>query len=412
MNLSFYIARRYLFSKKSHNAINIISMVSVCGVVVATVAMVCALSVFNGFNDLVANMFGYLDPELKITPRTGKVFDPEAPAIQSVLSMPEIGRYSEVVQENALIRYADRQYIGIIKGVDETYQELTSLDSVLIDGRFALREDVVDYATLGVGLAYTLGIRAGFSTPIEIYAPKRDERVNMANPSSSFDSEYAFIGGIFRINQEMYDDHFMIVPLELARSLFRYEKEVSSLEINLVSNAKLSAVKKEIREKLGEDYIVQDRYEQHEASFRMMQIEKAITYLILCFVLAIALFNFVGSLSMLMVEKQEDVKTLRNMGADEPLIKRIFLFEGWMISAFGAVIGIALGLILCHLQIKYGLIGLGQDNTVFSVSAYPVSIFWGDIILILVTVLVIGFLASLYPVHYLSKRWFSHNRPD
>lgn len=407
MNLSFHIARRYLFSKKSHNAINIISMVSVCGVMIATVALVCALSVFNGFNNVVAMMFSSLDPELKISVAKGKVFDPTVPAITSVRELPEVALATEVLQDNALIRTQGRQDFAVVKGVDDTYVQMSDVEDALVDGRFALREDVVDYATLGIGLAYTLGTKAGFASPLEIYVPKRNEKVNMANPAASFDVGYAYIGGTFRINQAVYDDSYMIVPIELARTLFRYEKEVSSLELKLTPGADISAVKKTIRRMLGDSYMVQDRYEQQEDAFRMMQVEKAITFLILCFILVIALFNLAGSLSMLMNEKQDDVRTLRNMGADENLVKRIFLFEGWMISGFGALIGICLGLVLCFLQIRFGLIRLGQAAGTFIIDAYPVHVVFSDIVIILVTVLTIGFLSSWYPVRMLGKKWFS-----
>ncbi|OAV71918.1 Lipoprotein-releasing system transmembrane protein lolE [Bacteroidales bacterium Barb4] len=404
MNLPFYIARRYLFSKKSHNAVNIISMVSVCGVAVVTAALVCAMSVLNGFTDLTAQLFGYLDPEIKITPCTGKVFDPQDARIQTICRLPEIAHYSEVLQDNALIRYGGRQVIGTVKGVDASYNQLVSIDSVLVDGRFALREDVVDYATLGIGLAYSLGIRPGFSSPIEIYVPKRDERVNMSNPAASLVPGYAYIAGVFRINQQSYDETYMIVPLELARSLFLYEREVSALELKVMPNASVSAVKKHIQEIAGDNYAVQDRYEQQADAFKMMQVEKMMIFLILCFILAIALFNVVGSLSMLMVEKQEDVKTLRNMGADDRLIKRIFLFEGWMIAALGALGGIAAGLILCALQIHFGLIRLDQGGGNFIVDVYPVKIMPQDIVLSFATVLTIGFLSSLYAVRYLRDK--------
>ncbi|MDL2208517.1 FtsX-like permease family protein [Parabacteroides sp. OttesenSCG-928-O15] len=398
MNLSFYIARRYLFSKKSHNAINIISMVSVCGVLIATVALVCALSVFNGFNSLVAMMFSSLDPELKIMPRTGKVFDPHASEIEAIRQLPEIEIFSEVLQENALIKCGDRQVIGIVKGVDSLYKQLTDMDPALVDGEFRLREDIVNYATLGMGLAYTLGTRVGFVTPLEIYAPKRDERINILMPQNSFDVEYAYTGAIFRINQAVYDDSYMIVPIELARSLYRYEKEVSSIELKLSPEANVQTVKKQLRRILGDQFVVQDRHEQHADAFRMMQVEKIVTYLILCFILVIALFNLVGSISMLINEKKEDIRTLRNMGADNRLIRRIFLFEGWLISGIGAVAGIVIGLILCWLQIRFGLISLGGASGAFIIDAYPIQVLFSDVLLVFVTVITIGFLAAWYPV--------------
>ena len=403
MNLSFYIARRYLFSKKSHNAINIISMVSVCGVIVATIALVCALSVYNGFNDLVASLFSNFDPELKVTPRKGKVFDPDAPEVQEMKKLPGIACFSEVLQDNALIRYGDRQGVAMLKGVDENYERLTRIDSILIDGTFRLKDEVVSYANAGIGLAFSLGINAGFVSPMEIYAPKRDERVNMANPASSFNMEYAYIGSVFRTDQQVYDDSYLIVPLSLARSLFDYKREVSAIELK-VSGRDVDGVKKEVRRVLGDAYVVQDRFEQQEASFKMMQVEKWMTFLILTFILTIALFNVVGSLSMLMIEKQEDARTLRNMGADDSLIRSIFLFEGWMISGLGALIGIVIGVALCLLQQTFGFIQLGEASGTFIIDAYPVRVVPSDILAVFLTVVAIGFLAAWYPVHYLSKK--------
>ena len=407
MNLPFYIARRYLFSKKSHNAINIISMICVCGVVVATIALVCALSVYNGFNDLVAGMFSSFDPELKITPRTGKVFDPTTSDMQKIRELPDIAFFSETLQDNALIRYHDRQDVAVVKGVDDAYQHLTMMDSALIDGNFTLQDEVADYALLGVGLSSKLGARPGFASPLELYVPKRDVKVNLSNPSSSFNWKYAYTGGVFMINQQVYDEGYMIVPLSLARELFHYGKEVSAIELKLTEKADLSSVKKQIKSILGNEFIIRDRFEQQEASFKMMQIEKWMTFLILCFILAIALFNVVGSLSMLMIEKQDDVRTLRNMGASDSLIRRIFLFEGWMISGFGALIGIVIGLVLCLLQQSFGLIKLGQTAGAFIIDAYPVRVIFTDILVAFVTVAAIGFMAAWYPVHYLGKKWFN-----
>lgn len=407
MNLPFYIARRYLFSKKSHNAINIISMVCVCGVVVATIAVVCALSVYNGFNDLVAGMFSSFDPELKISPRTGKVFDPTTAEFQKVKQLPDIAWFGEVLQDNALVRYHDRQDIAVIKGVDENFNHLTLIDSILIDGSFILKDEVADYATLGVGLSAKLGAKPGFASPLEIYVPKRDEKVNLSNPASSFNQEYAYIGGVFLINQQVYDEGYMILPISLVRQLLKYDKEVSSIELKLADGVDISSAKKQIKALLGDRFIVQDRYEQQEASFKMMQVEKWMTFLILSFILAIALFNVVGSLSMLMIEKKDDVRTLQNMGADDKLVRRIFLFEGWMISGFGAVIGIVIGLVLCLLQQHFGFIKLGQTAGAFIIDAYPVRVVFTDLLVAFITVAAIGLMAAWYPVHYLGKKWFN-----
>ncbi len=404
MNFPFYIARRYLFSKKSHNAINIISMVSVCGVVVATIALVCALSVMNGFNDLLSSLFGNFDPELKIVPKTGKVFDPAAEELQQLYTRHDIAIISEVLQENALIQYKDRQVIGTVKGVVDNYHQLTNLDSIIIDGSFKLHDEVANYTSLGIGVAAVLGIRSGFIDPVELYAPKRDQQVNLSNPATSFNLEYAFIGSVFRTNQQVYDESYMIVPLSLARDLFTYEDEVSALELKLIEQANTKAVKKQIRKLIGDNYIVQDRYEQQADAFKMMQTEKWIIFLILCFVLTIALFNMVGSLSMLMIEKQADVRTLRNMGANDSLIRHIFLFEGWMISGFGALLGVVIGLVLCLLQQELGLIKMGTAGA-FIIDDYPVRVVFSDVAIVFVTVLLIGFLSAWYPVYRLGDRW-------
>ena len=377
MNFPFYIARRYLFSKKSHNAINIISMVSVCGVVVATMALVCALSVLNGFVGLVSSMLGNFDPELKIQPVHGKVFDPTLPAVREVKELPEVALFCEVLQDNAQVRYRDRQITATVKGVDDTFGRLTRIDSILVDSRegsFVLSDEVANYANLGVGTAFSLGVRPNYADPLEIYAPKRNEKVNLANPVAS---------------------------------LFDYEKEVSAIELSLVPGADINSVKSRIKSLLGDDFSVKDRYEQQEASFRMMQGEKWMIFLILCFILILALFNVIGSLSMLMIEKKEDVRTLRNMGADDRLIRRIFLFEGWMISGLGALIGIVIGLALCLLQQELGIIKLGQAAGSFIIDAYPVRVEAGDILIVFITVLSIGFLAAWYPVHYLGKKWLT-----
>lgn len=405
MNFPFYIARRYLFSKKSHNAINVISLVAVCGVVVATAALVCSLSVFNGFSGLTASFFSDFDPDLKITPRRGKVFDPDSPALRRVRALPEVAVFSEAVEENALVRFNDRQVVALVKGVSDNYAELTRIDSTLIDGTFRLREDVVDYATVGVGVAYTLGARAGFASPLEFYAPRRNESVDLTNPGRSFNRKYAQIGAVFRINQPVYDEQYVLVSLPSARDLFDYETEVTSVELRLREGADPEKTKKRIEELLGDGFTVSDRYQQQSASYKVVAVEKWITFLILIFILVIALFNIVGSLSMLMIEKKDDVRTLRNLGADDRLITRIFLFEGWMISGFGALIGVTIGVILCLLQQQFGLLKLGQTGGAFIIDAYPVQVLFSDVFLSLITVASIGFLAAWYPVRYLGKKW-------
>ncbi len=291
--------------------------------------------------------------------------------------------------------------------MEDNFNQLTQIDSVLLDGTFMLKDEVANYAIVGAGLASKLGVKAGYLSPLEIYVPKRDEQVNLSNPATSFNQEYAFTGGVFLINQVVYDENYMLLPLSMVRQLLKYEEEVSAIELKLTDEADVSSVQREIKDILGDNYIVQDRYEQQEASFKMMQIEKWMTFLILSFILAIALFNVVGSLSMLMIEKKEDVRTLRNMGADDQLIRNIFLFEGWMISGFGALIGIVLGLVLCLLQQYFGIIQLGQTAGVFVIDAYPVRVVFTDLLIAFITVAAIGLMAAWYPVHYLGKKWFN-----
>ncbi len=406
MNLPFYIARRYLFSKKKHNAINIISGISVCGVALATLALVCTLSVFNGFQDMVAEFFTAFDPELKITVREGKVFDPQEARVQQVRALPEIAVWTETLEENAMVQYKNRQAMAVIKGVEDNFEQLTSIDSLLHGtGKFVLNDSVVDYGFMGVELVSELGTGIQFIDPLQVYAPQRNARINIANPSSAFNREYLFSpGAVFVVNQQKYDARYILTSLSFARRLFDYETEVSAIELKLKPDSNVNAVQKEMERILGERFAVQNRYEQQADVFRIMEIEKLISYLFLTFILMIACFNVIGSLSMLILDKREDAETLRKLGADERLIARIFLFEGRLISVFGAIAGIILGLLLCFLQQHFGLISLGGGSCSFVVDAYPVSVHATDLALIFVTVITVGFLSVWYPVRYLSKR--------
>ena len=406
MNLSFYIAKRYLFSKKSHNAVNIISLVAGCGIAVATMATVCTLSVFNGFQGLVAGMFGAFDPELKITPAKGKVFNPETDLFLKIRSLPEIELISESLEDNAALSYKDREVLIVLKGVGNRFASLTDFESLLIDGSLELERGTSNYALLGLGVANNLSVNPGFVFPMEVFAPKRKAAVNLSNPKASIASEYAYIGGVFRTNQPVYDNNYLIVPLRLARELFDYETEVSAWEIKLKPGTSIRKVQSQIQMLLGEDFEVKDRYQQQEDSFKMVSVEKWVTFLMLCFILLIAIFNITGSLSMLIVEKQSDVMTLRNMGANNRLISRIFFFEGWMISLIGGGAGIILGVLLCLGQRHFGWLKLGTGAN-FAVDAYPVIVSVGDLLFILLTVLITGFLAVIYPVRYLVKKWLN-----
>lgn len=405
MNFPFFIAKRYLFSKKSHNAINVISAISVCGVALATLAMVCTLSVFNGFQDMVATFFTAFDPQIKITSVKGKVFDGSLPVFQKIKSMPEIAVYSESVEDNAMVQYKGRQVMAVIKGVEDNFDKLTPIDSILFGrGELVLHDEVVDYAIPGLQLLSTLGTGIRFLDPLEIYAPKRGTRINMSNPMSSFVSDELFSSGLtFTVNQEKYDASYILTSIGFARRLFQYTTEVSAINLRLTPNANEDEVISQLKKTLGDEFRIQNRYEQQSDTFRIMEIEKLISYLFLTFILMIACFNVIGSLSMLIIDKKNDVNTLRNLGASDAQIVKIFLFEGRMISFIGAVAGVLIGLALCLIQQEYGVISLGQSGS-FIVDAYPVSVHAWDVIAVFVTVLVVGFLSVWYPVRYLSRR--------
>ena len=405
MNFPFFIAKRYLFSKKSHNAINVISAISVCGVAFATLAKVCTLSVFNGFQDMVATFFTAFDPQIKITSVKGKVFDGSEPVFSEIRTMPEIAVYSESVEDNAMVQYKGRQVMAVIKGVEDNFDKLSPIDSILFGrGELILHDEVVDYAIPGLQLLSTLGTGIRFLDPLEIYAPKRGSRINMSNPMSSFVSDRLFSSGLtFTVNQEKYDASYIITSIGFARRLFQYTEEVSAVNLRLTPEADEASVIRKLQEKLGEDFRIQNRYEQQSDTFRIMEIEKLISYIFLVFILMIACFNVIGSLSMLIIDKKNDVQTLRNLGASDSQIVRIFLFEGRMISFIGAVAGVIIGLALCLIQQEYGIISLGSAGS-FIVDSYPVSVHAWDVVLVFATVLVVGFISVWYPVRYLSRR--------
>ncbi len=402
MLFSMRIAWRYLFSKKSHNAINIISGISSFGVAVGTMALVVVLSVFNGFESLVEGMFSAFDPDLKIEIVDGKNFDLQDSVIQKVKKMPEIAVFTEVVQENALLRFKEKQMPATVMGVTDNFSQLTQINSIMYDGKFELYDGAFERAVPGVGVATTLGLGAHFIDPLYIYAPKRTSRINILRPEKSFNQSATFVSGIFSVNQLQYDNQYLLVSIGLARELFEYDSTmVSFVELKLKPNVNPKHVQKVIAETLGKKYTVKNRYEQQESFFKIMLIEKWITFLILCFILLIAVFNIIGSLSMLIIEKKADISTLRSVGADNALIKRIFLFEGWMISVVGAAVGIILGTIISLIQQHFGILKLGSG---YIVDAYPVVTSFTDTILVFFTVILMGWLAVLYPVKYINKQ--------
>ena len=399
MFFPFYLARRYLFSPKKHSAVNIISAVSVCGIALSTLAMVCTLSVFNGFQEMVEGFFTTFDAQLKIVPVQGKVFNPLESRLQQVRSMSSIAIWSETIEEQAVVQYKQRQAMVTIKGVERNFEQLTEIDSLLIgSGSFMLTDSEVEYGVLGVDLMSELGTGLQFIDPLLVYAPKRNVRVNIANPSAAFNRRYLFSPGVvFACNQQKYDANYILTSLDFARRLFNYDTQVSAIEIKLRPEADVRRVEREIQRKLGDRFKVLNQYEQQEEVFRIMEIEKLISYFFLTFILVVACFNLVGSLSMLMLDKREDVETLGWLGADQRMISRIFICEGRLISLIGALIGIFLGVLLCYVQQRFGWIKLGIGES-FLVDAYPVSVHWVDLLLIFCTVLVVGFVSSWYPV--------------
>jgi lipoprotein-releasing system permease protein len=405
VNFPFFIARRYIFSKKSHNAINIISGISVVGVAVATMALVCTLSVFNGFHDLVASLFTAFDPQLRITLTEGSTIQANDARLQQVKELDCVAVYTPVLEGQAMVVLNGQQHVVTIMGVADNFSKQTHIEDILYgEGSFGLHADVLEYGVVGLQLAAKMNLNIDFTEPLQVYAPKRGERVNMANPLSSFNhQELQSPGVVFQVQQSKYDANYIITSLGFAQRLFDYQGRISSAEVKLKKGTSLSQAKKEIKALLGEKFSVQDRYEQQDDVFRIMRIEKLISYLFLTFILLVACFNIIGSLSMLMIEKKHDVQTLRSMGATDRQICHIFMFEGRMISLAGAVLGLLLGLLLCWLQQQYGFITMGESEGSFIVEAYPVSVHPWDLVLIFVTVLLVGWAAVWYPVRYLSK---------
>lgn len=409
MNFPFYIARRYLFSKKSTHAINVISGISVVGVAVATMALVVTLSVFNGFHDLVASFFTQMDPQLKVTPVKGKTAPADDPILTEIRQMPEVVVATECLEEQALAVYGDRQMMVKIKGVEDNFNQLTHIQEILEgDGDFELHAADLNYGIPGLGVAYQLGLGYTYDHPLKVFAPRREGQLNMANPTEGFVVDELYSPGvIFCMKQGKYDKNYILTSLAFTRHLFDLEGRLSSLELRLKPGSDFERVKGQMEEIAGDKYHVFDRYEQQDDTFRIMKVEKLIAYVFLTFILMIACFNIIGSLSMLIIDKKEDVVTLRNLGAKDHQITRIFLFEGRLISAIGAVLGVLIGLLLCWLQQQYGIVRLGSSEGSFVVDAYPVSVHPLDIVLILFTVMAVGFLSVWYPVRYFSKRLLS-----
>ena len=406
MNFPFFIARRYLFSKKSTHAINVISAISVIGVAVATMALVIVLSVFNGFHDLVATLFTSFDPQLEIVPTMGKTAPSDDSILTQIKQLPEVSITTECVEDQALAMFNGKQAMVKIKGVDDNFAELSHINDILTgDGSFQLHAANLQYGTLGIRLAMDLGTGSRWDGYLKVYAPKKEGQLDMANPADGFVVDSLLSPGvIFSVKQAKYDKNYIITSIAFARNLFGQQGMLSALELRLKPGSDLETVRAKISKIVGDKYKVLDRFEQQEDTFKIMSVEKIIAYIFLTFILIIACFNIIGSLSMLIIDKKNDVVTLRNLGASDKQIVRVFLFEGRMIAVIGAVIGIGFGLLLCLLQQQYGFVRLGDAEGSFIVDSYPVSVHYTDVLLIFITVVTVGWLAVWYPVRYLSKR--------
>ena len=406
MNFPFFVARRYLFSKKSTHAINIISAISVVGVAVATMALVVTLSVFNGFHDLVATFFTSFAPQLKVQPVEGKTVAADDSVLTKIRQLPQIEVATECVEDQALAIYNGHQAMVMVKGVEDNFDSLTHINEILVgDGEFILHAAGMDYGILGIRLAETLGTGYFYQRPLKIYAPRREGQYDMTDPEQAFEEDQVYSPNVlFNVKQARYDKNYILTSISFARRLFDQQGMLSSLELRLKPGSSFERAKSEIAELCGDRFTVKDRFEQQDDTFKIMKIEKFIAYIFLTFILMVACFNIIGSLSMLIIDKKDDVVTLRNLGANDHQIVQIFLFEGRLISAIGAISGILLGLLLCGLQQQFGLVSLGSTSGAFIINAYPVSVHPMDIVIIFFTVLIVGFLAVWYPVRYFARR--------
>lgn len=397
MRTALKIAWRYLFAKKQFNAIHIITTISSIAVGVVTAAMICVLSVMNGFGTLVEQMFSQFDPDIRIVAQSGKSFTIDQTTKDNLAALPCIDLLSESISETALVYFEDKQTPVQLMGVDTLFDELTAINQIITDGYFQVHDGAFDRAVLGQGLAWKIGIGAKFISGLQVYAPKRHGRVNMLRPDMNFNLESCFIAGIFAVNQQKYDDNLMLVDIGLTRRLFDYaDNEMTALQVSVPEGYNIKRAKREITAILGDGYILQDRYEQQEDFFRILRVEKLLTTLLLIFILLIATFNGIGSLSMLIIDKQQDIRTLSHLGASDQLIRRVFMLEGWLVNAIGALGGLVVGLGVCLLQEHLGLLKLGNGSE-YIISAYPVAVQAQDIALVTIVVLALGAIAAWIP---------------
>ena len=406
-NFSFYVARRYMFSKKSVGAINVISFISVAGVAVGTMALVIVLSVFNGFHDLVASLFTNFDPQIEVVPVKGKTINADAPELDRIRHLDFVDVATDVVQHQAIAVYGDRQRMVTVMGVDENFDQLTNISDILYgDGNFTLRVANLYFGVPGIRLAQDLGLGARWADYLKIYAPvRRGQLTDLDTPTDGFVVDSLLSPGVvYAVNQNKYDRDRIITSIYFARQLFDQDGMLSSLQLRLKPGTDLGTAKREIKAAAGEKFRVLDRFEQQADTFRIMQIEKVLAYVFLTFILIVACFNIISSLSMLIIDKKNDINTLHNLGANDRQIQSIFLYEGRIISAVGALIGIGLGLALCGLQQAFGFVKMGESSGTFIVNAYPVSVHYWDVLVVFITVILIGWAASWIPARRLRKQ--------
>lgn len=406
-NFSFYVARRYMFSKKSVGAINVISFISVAGVAVGTMALVIVLSVFNGFHDLVASLFTNFDPQIEVVPVKGKTVNADAPELDRIRHLDFVDVATDVVEDQAIAVYGDRQRMVTVMGVDENFDQLTNISDILYgDGDFTLRVANLYFGVPGIRLAQDLGLGARWADYLKIYAPvRRGQLTDLDTPTDGFVVDSLLSPGVvYAVNQNKYDRDRIITSIYFARQLFDQDGMLSSLQLRLKPGTDLSTAKREIKAAAGEKFRVLDRFEQQADTFRIMQIEKVLAYVFLTFILIVACFNIISSLSMLIIDKKNDINTLHNLGANDRQIRSIFLYEGRIISAVGALIGIGLGLALCGLQQVFGFVKMGESSGTFIVNAYPVSVHYWDVLVVFITVILIGWAASWIPARRLRKQ--------
>ena len=406
MKTAFYIARRYLISKKSVNVINIISGVSVAGVTVGTFALVVILSVFNGLDFSIKSLFSSFDPDIKITAALGKSFDMNDGNFMDIKQLKDVSSLTPVIEENALLRYGDHQYFATVKGVPANYDQISGLDSSsIVSGKFILEANQSPFAVVGQGVAYFLSVGLTFTDPIHIYALKKGTK-KTPNLTNAFNHSTIYASGIFA-NQQEIDSKYVLVPFGFAQELFQMGNRVSAVEIALKPGISGEVVKSEISKIVGNKFLVKTQFEQHELFYKVMESEKWAIFIILAFILIIASFNILGSLSMLIIDKKTDIAILQSMGANKKLIRTIFLFEGWMISLAGAFFGVILGVFVCLIQIKFELLKIPGNDGSFIFSAYPVQIRITDLIAIFLLVTGIGFLAAWYPIRFISGKYLT-----